>query len=324
MTIFQKLRIEPFVLAILAAVLLASAAPAQSIGAVILHWLTTAAIALLFFMHGAKPSRQAILAGISHWRQHLLIFTATFIFFPLLGLLLQLLPTSSLPADLLPGFIFLCAMPATVQSAIAFTSTAGGNAAAAVCSASFSSLLGIVLSPIILSAVLNINGSQAIDFKNGAAKICLQLLLPFILGHLARPIIGKWLDAHRKLIKLTDSSSIILIVYTAFSAAVLEGLWHKVSAGAIIKMLLLCCLILTAALSFTAYSARLFKFKREDEITIVFCGSKKSLANGVPMANILFPAPQAGLMILPLMIFHQIQLMACSIIAGHYAKTPRP
>lgn len=305
---------------ILAAVILASILPAQGIWATLVNVVTTATIVLLFFMHGAKLSRRAIIAGLLHWRLHAVVLGTTFIFFPLIGLLFTQLPDNLLPPPIAAGILYLCAMPSTVQSSIAFTSRAGGNISAAVCSAACSSLLGIFLSPIIIAFTMHVQGDAGVDVGGSISKIMLQLLLPFIAGHLCRPLIGRWMDAHKKWVKLTDNSSIVLIVYSAFSAAVLEGLWHRLSAGRIVEIIVICCILLALSLSFTRLLARLLHFSREDEITIVFCGSKKSLANGVPMANILFPAAAVGIMILPLMIFHQIQLIVCSIIADKYAK----
>ena len=151
----------------------------------------------------------------------------------------------------------------------------------------------------------------------------LQLLLPFVLGHLARPWLANWISRNRRLIKITDQSSILLVVYTAFSEAVLEGIWGKVSVATLILIAVVSCLLLAIVLVFTTYSARALGFSKEDEITIVFCGSKKSLANGIPMANILFPPAIVGILVLPLMLFHQIQLMVCAVLAQRYARRPQ-
>ena len=281
--------------------------------------LTTAAIALLFFMHGAKLSRNAILAGLGHWKLHLLVFASTFALFPLLGLGLGIVvPTLRAPA-VHAGFLYLCALPATVQSAIAFTSLARGNIAAAICSASASSLLGVFLSPLLVGLLMHAQSGQT-DTLHAIGAIILQLMLPFILGHLSRPLIGPWVERHRKLIGVTDRSSILLVIYTAFSAAVLEGIWQQMEGTSLLAILLFSCLLLAIVLLTTTWAARALGFNKADEITIVFCGSKKSLANGIPMANVLFPAATVGMMVLPLMVFHQIQLMVCAVLAQRYAR----
>ena len=317
----RRLRLDPFLMMILLMVLAATIVPAQGIGKTFFKHLTTAAIALLFFMHGAKLSREAILAGVGHWRLHSLVLATTFILFPLLGLALYPLTPSLIPPDIYQGFLYLCALPATVQSAIAFTSVARGNIAAAVCSAALSSLLGVFLSPVLVGLLLSAQGQT--DLFHSVQAVMLQLLLPFVLGHLSRPWLANWISRNRRLIKITDQSSILLVVYTAFSEAVLEGIWGKVSVATLILIAVVSCLLLAVVLVFTTYSARALGFSKEDEITIVFCGSKKSLANGIPMANILFPPATVGILVLPLMLFHQIQLMVCAVLAQRYARRPQ-
>ncbi|BDH46101.1 bile acid:sodium symporter [Salmonella enterica subsp. enterica serovar Choleraesuis] len=319
MSWLQKLKIDKFLLVMIAVVIVASLFPAKGEVKTGFQYLTTAAIALLFFMHGAKLSRQAIMAGIGHWRLHLVVFSSTFILFPLLGLTMKFLTPGFLTPSLYLGFLYLCALPATVQSAIAFTSVAGGNVAAAVCSASASSILGIFLSPILVGLLMHTEQGST-DTLHAIGSIVLQLMVPFIVGHLSRPLIGRWVDRHKKLINTTDRSSILLVVYVAFSEAVVEGIWHQVNAMALLAIVICSLVLLAVVLVINTFAARLMGFNKADEITIVFCGSKKSLANGVPMANVLFPASAIGLMVLPLMIFHQIQLMVCAVMAQRYAR----
>lgn len=315
----QKLRIDTFLLVMIGVVILASLLPATGEVKTGFQYLTTAAIALLFFMHGAKLSRQAIVAGMGHWRLHAVVFLSTFVLFPLLGLTFKFLTPGFLTPSLFLGFLYLCALPATVQSAIAFTSVAGGNVAAAVCSASASSILGIFLSPILVGLLMQ-TGQGSQDTLHAIGSIVMQLMVPFVAGHFARPLIGAWIDRHRKLINLTDRSSILLVVYVAFSEAVEEGIWHQVTGMALLSIITCSLLLLAAVLVINTWTARWLGFNKADEITIVFCGSKKSLANGIPMANILFPASIVGVMVLPLMIFHQLQLMICALLAQRYAR----
>ncbi|QHM71956.1 bile acid:sodium symporter family protein [Mixta intestinalis] len=313
-------RLDPMMVKLLIVVLLATFLPAQGIFVPLFDWLTTAAIALLFFMHGAKLSREKIIAGSSHWRLHLWILFSTFVLFPILGLLLVWWHPVNLSDEIYTGFVYLCILPATVQSAIAFTSMAGGNVAAAVCSASASSLLGVFISPLLVNLVMNIHSEMPGNGLEQVGRIMLQLLVPFVLGHLSRRWIGGWVERHRGLIGKTDQSSILLVVYSAFSEAVVNGIWHRVGVMTLVWILAGSILLLAIVLVINLLAARLFGFNRADEITILFCGSKKSLANGVPMANILFPAASVGIIVLPLMIFHQVQLMVCSFIAQRYHK----
>ena len=319
MSWWQRLKIDNFLLVLVAVVMLATLFPCTGVFKTFFGHLTTAAIALLFFMHGAKLSRNAILAGLGHWKLHLLVFSSTFALFPLLGLGLGIVVPTLLAPAVHAGFLYLCALPATVQSAIAFTSLARGNIAAAICSASASSLLGVFLSPLLVGLLMHAQSGQT-DTLHAIGAIILQLMLPFILGHLSRPLIGPWVERHRKLIGVTDRSSILLVIYTAFSAAVLEGIWQQMEGTSLLAILLFSCLLLAIVLLTNTWAARALGFNKADEITIVFCGSKKSLANGIPMANVLFPAATVGMMVLPLMVFHQIQLMVCAVLAQRYAR----
>lgn len=316
MKLFRVL--DPFTLTLVCTVLLASFFPARGSFVPFFEWLTTAAIALLFFMHGAKLSREAIIAGGSHWRLHLWVMCSTFILFPVLGVLFVWWSPVNVSQELYTGFLYLCILPATVQSAIAFTSLAGGNVAAAVCSASASSLLGIFLSPLLVGLLMNLHGAEGSLEQVG--KIMLQLLLPFVLGHLSRPWTGAWVAKHKKWISKTDQTSILLVVYSAFSEAVVNGIWHKVGVGSLLFIVAASLVLLAIVIVVNVVVARKCGFNKADEITIVFCGSKKSLANGIPMANILFPTSAIGMMVLPLMIFHQIQLMVCAVLARRYKR----
>jgi len=310
--------LDPFTLTLVTVVLLASFFPARGGFVPFFEHLTTAAIALLFFMHGAKLSREAIVAGGSHWRLHLWVMCRTFIVFPVLGVLFAWWAPVNVDPALYTGFIYLCILPATVQSAIAFTSLAGGNVAAAVCSASASSLLGIFISPLLVGLLMNLHGAGGSLEQVG--KIMLQQLLPFVLGHLSRPWIGNWVAKHKKWISKTDQTSILLVVYSAFSEAVVNGIWHKVGVGSLLFIVIVSMVLLAIVIAINVFVARRCGFNKADEITIVFCGSKKSLANGIPMANILFPTSILGIMVLPLMIFHQIQLMVCAVLARRYKR----
>ena len=316
-----RLRIlfDNFTLILIAVVLAATFMPAYGIGATIFQWLTNFAIALLFFLHGAKLSRHAIIAGVMHWRLHLLVFACTFILFPILMLSLQPLIRPVLGDELWIGMLYLAALPGTVQSAIAFTSIARGNIPAAVCAASASSLVGILVTPLLVKLMLDADAGTT-GMLEAVIKISLQLLLPFLLGHYMRRWIGHWIDRNARWLKNIDQSSILLVVYTAFSAAVIGGLWHAVPPSSLIMLSVICSVILAVVLFSTTWLARRFKFNKEDEITFVFCGSKKSMATGIPMASVLFAGGAVGPAILPLMVFHQIQLMVCAVLAQQYAQ----
>lgn len=311
---------DKFTLYLVSTVLLASFFPCQGQTAVVFNWIADIAIGLLFFLHGAKLSRSAVISGITHWRLHLLVLSVTFLFFPIIGLLLKPVLLPLVGPIIYQGILYLCCLPATVQSAIAFTSMARGNVPAAVCSASASSMLGIFITPILVGLVLAKN-QGSVDL-HGITKILIQLLLPFITGHLLQPLIGSFVTKHKKVLGIVDRSSILLVVYTAFSAAVIEHIWQSVPVQELLGLILACAIVLAFSLSGTKLLSRLLGFPIQDEITIVFCGSKKSLVSGVPLAKVLFTSAQIGPILLPVMLFHQMQLMVCAVIAARYAKRP--
>lgn len=310
-------RPDNFTLAIVAAVGLASLLPARGVVAEGVHYATIFAIALLFFLHGARLSREAVLTGALHWRLHLVVLCSTFVLFPLLGLGLRAAFGAVLPDSLLAGLLFLCLLPSTVQSSIAFTSIAHGNVAAAVCSASLSNMAGIFLTPALVALLMNLKGGVSLS---AFVSIIFQLLLPFVAGHLLRPWIGPFVFRHRSAVSFVDRGSILLVVYLAFSEAVRNGIWSVLGVADLVKLVVVCALLLAVVLGATLVTARRFGFDRADEIVIVFCGSKKSLASGVPMAGVLFPLAQVGMAVLPLMLFHQIQLLVCAALARRYAS----
>lgn len=312
---------DNFTLTLIGVVILASLLPVSGPVAVGFGWLTNIAIALLFFLHGAKLSRDSIISGAGHWRLHLLVFGLTFVLFPLIGLALKPLLSPLIGDDLYMGMLYLCALPATVQSAIAFTSLARGNIPAAICSAAASSLFGIFLTPLLVTLLLNVQGEGS-STLDAILKISVQLLLPFIAGQIARRWIGAWVARNKNWLRFVDQGSILLVVYGAFSEAVVEGLWHQIPVWQLAGLVVVCCLLLALVLLASALLGKAFGFNQEDRITILFCGSKKSLATGVPMAQVLFAGSTIGVLILPLMLFHQIQLMVCAVIAQRYANRP--
>ena len=181
------------------------------------------------------------------------------------------------------GLLFLALLPSTVQSSIAFTAMAGGNVAAAVCSASLSNLVGIVLTPLLVAVFIHASGAGGVDGLGSVLKIAEQLLLPFVAGHLLRPVIGTWIDSHKKLLQPVDRSSVLLVVYSAFSAAVVGGVWSRVGLFDLAVLLLASAVILGVVILINGVAARAAGLAREDAIVLLFCGSKKSLVSGIPM-----------------------------------------
>jgi sodium/bile acid cotransporter 7 len=226
---------------------------------------------------------------------------------------------SVLTSDLYHGVLFLCLVPSTVQSSIAFTSIARGHVSAAIVSASLSNILGIVLTPLLVVLLLNTSGAIRVD-GSSIRDIVAQLLLPFGAGQLARPWIAGLITRYAALLKVVDRGSILLVVYTAFSMGVVQGIWVSVDVWRLILVSLVAAVLLALVLAVTTVIGRVARLDRGDAIVLLFCGSKKSLASGLPMALVFFPAATVGLTMLPLMIFHQIQLVVCAVIASRLAR----
>jgi sodium/bile acid cotransporter 7 len=311
--------IDPYVLLLLGTVCLAALLPARDTAADVASGASTAAIAFLFFLYGVRLSTREAVDGLRHWRLHVTVLVCTFMIFPVLGLAARGLVPVLLTHPLYQGFLFLTLVPSTIQSSIAFTSIARGNVPAAICAGSFSSLVGIVLTPLLAAALLgNRGGGFSAD---SIVKIVLQLLVPFVAGQLLRPWIGDFVARHKKVLGLVDRGSILLVVYTAFSEGMVRGIWHQVSPVRLGGLLVAEAALLAVMLLLTWYGAKALGFGRGDRIAIQFAGSKKSLASGLPMASVLFGA-HASLAVLPLMLFHQMQLMVCAVIAKRRAHDP--
>lgn len=311
--------VDPYILLLLGTVGLAALVPARGTTADVASGASTAAIAFLFFLYGARLSTREALDGLKHWRLHVTVLACTFVIFPLLGLAARGLVPVLLTNPLYQGLLFLTLVPSTIQSSIAFTSMARGNVPAAICAGSFSSLVGIVITPLLAAALLgNSGGGFSAD---SLLKIVLQLLVPFMAGQLLRRWIGAFVTRHKKVLGLVDRGSILLVVYTAFSEGMVQGIWHQVSPLRLGGLMIVEAVLLAVMLTLTWYGAKGLRFGREDRIAIQFAGSKKSLAAGLPMASVLFGA-HASLAVLPLMLFHQMQLMVCAVIAKRRSHDP--
>ncbi len=318
--LLSRVKVDLYLLALVATVAVAAVLPARGVAEPIAKEAVYVAVFLLFFLYGARLSTRAVVEGIAHWRLQSLVLFSTFALFPLIGLALTAALARWLPGELAAGLMFVCVLPSTVQSSIAFTSIARGNVPAALCSASVSNLLGMALTPLLVAVLLTTQGP---GFSLQAlGDIAVELLLPFGLGQALRPWVGPWITRQKHILSYVDRGSILLVVYSAFSESVVAGVWSHMDPWSLVLVLALDALLLAVVLAATTLTSRALGFSKEDEITIVFCGSKKSLASGIPMANILFPGAAVGAVVLPLMIFHQIQLFACATLAQRYARRP--
>ena len=309
---------DPLIVLIILAVILAVIAPARGDFAETFGQLTNVAIAFLFFLYGARLSTQEALNGLKHWRLHLTILAFTFVVYPLIGIALRPL-TAFISHDMYLGILFLTLVPSTVQSSIAFTSIAKGNVAGAIVSASTSNLVGVFITPALVMLLMGTGGGVHID-TSVFGEIALLLLAPFILGQLTRRWVGKF--AQSKATKVVDRGSIAMVVYSAFSKGVVDGIWSSISIWELAFLVAFAAIFVAFMLWLTKKVSEKLGFKRADTVAIEFCGSKKSLATGLPMASVIFASggTSLGLLILPLMIYHQVQLMMCSWLASRYAQ----
>jgi len=309
---------DRFLLLLMATIGLATLLPARGQGMDIVSAISNMAIFSLFFFHGLRIAHEAVWAGMRHWRLQLAVLGFVFAVMPLLGLAASRVAPGLLPDGLWLGVLFLCALPSTVQSAIACASLARGNVAASVIAAAVTNLSGVILTPLILTALATTQG-VAIDLS-AIGRIAALLLLPFALGQIARFKLAAWAERNRGWIGRLDKMTIILTVYVAFSAAVIDGLWGRLDGMDLVRLMLVVSVLLALALGGSWALGGMIGLNREDRITLLFSGAQKTLATGAPMARILFPAAQAGMIVLPIMLYHQLQLMVSAWIAARLAR----
>lgn len=319
-------RKEWFLLALVGAVALASFWPelGRSGGLLRLEVVSNWGVALVFFLTGLGLSAAALRDGALKWKVHVLVQLSTYALFPLLWWGFSALFGRWLPQDLALGFAYLCALPSTISSSVAMTVLAKGNVPAAIFNASVSSLLGIVLTPLLVALMAGTSGAT-LPFGEAVWKLTQLLLLPLVAGQLLRPLLLGFYTRYKSRITLIDRWVIILLVLSAFSDSVASGLWRDHGAELLVKAALGAALFLAAVIVLSRLASRAMGLSVEDEIAAVFCGSKKTLASGVPMAKLLFGAhPAVGVIVLPIMFYHQLQLILCSWLAQRYAARPAP
>jgi solute carrier family 10 (sodium/bile acid cotransporter), member 7 len=318
-TMLKRLIPDSFIIVLLAVIAFASVMPARGYGLAIMSVISNVAIFTLFFFHGLRLAPSAVWEGIRHWRLQLSILLFGFVVLPVTGLALSNVGSSWLSPGLWVGVLFLCALPSTVQAAISSSSMAGGNVAASVVAAAISNISGVILTPLIVTALAKASGG---DVGLGAiTKIATLLLLPFAFGQVARAWLAGWAERQKAWIGRMDRLTIVLAIYTAFSAAVIDGLWHRLNLVEFGILLLLIVALLAFAMFATWRLGGLLGFAREDRITLLYSGSHKTLATGAPMARILFPSAEAGLIIIPLMLYHQLQLIVSAWIAARLNRS---
>lgn len=310
----RRLLPDKFILWLLGAILLAWVAPVSAAPAAAVDWITYAAIFALFFLHGARLPREALIAGFADVKLHLTVLSITFGLFPLLGLTFALTMPGLFDPMIWTGILFLCVVPSTVQSSIAYTSMAGGNVAGAVAAAAFSNMAGVFLTPLLASLILDAQGAAV--SAGGIGRIFALLFLPFLAGHAMRPLVFPLLAKRPAITTIVDKGTILLAVYGAFSAAIVDRIFARVPSEQIAALVALCLLLLALVLGSAWTIGRLGGFDRGSRAAILFCGSVKSLASGAPMAKVLFPGGAMAIVLVPVMLYHTLQLLVCASIAG--------
>jgi solute carrier family 10 (sodium/bile acid cotransporter), member 7 len=312
-----------FILSIIGMIILASQFPGPGIakGPFTISWLANLGVSFIFFFYGLKLNRAKLVLGLSNWRLHILVQAGTFILFPVLILLFRPWLDQGHTQVLWLGTFFLAALPSTVSSSVVMVSIANGNIPGAIFNASISSLLGIMITPAWMAVVTD-SGSHSIDMRDVVMKLLLQILVPVVAGLLLNPTKpGRLAERYSKQLKYFDQLVILSIVYTAFSDSFDKHMFSNLDAPEL--LLLGGCVLL---LFFIAYLimgsiARLLHFNRADRITATFCGSKKSLIHGTVMAKVLFMnSPLMGILLLPIMLYHALQLIVVSAIAQRMAR----
>lgn len=282
--------------------------------------LTKLGVALIFFLHGVSLAFAALKEGTMRWRLHLVVQSCTFLLFPLLGLALLWVAGSAIAPDLRLGFFFLCALPSTVSSSVALTAAARGNVPAAVFNATLSSLLGVFVTPLWIGWMMESRGAS-MPMRDVVLDLFRWLVLPLVLGQLLRPVLGEWALRHKKQINVVDRLTILLLVYTSFCDSVQRGVWSANGVAPVLVTIAGALILFFLVMSAAALACDALRFSPPDRIAAIFCGSKKTLASGVPMAQLIFGArPGLGLILLPIMIYHPLQLIICGALANRWAR----
>jgi solute carrier family 10 (sodium/bile acid cotransporter), member 7 len=311
--------VDPLVVAILAVLVLGLVAPATGGFQHAVRTAETVAIVLLFFLYGARMPAREVVAGLRSWRLQGSMLAATYVVFPVLGLLVQLLPGAVLSHDLRTGLLFLSVLPSTVQSSVVFTSIARGNVAAAITGATISNVLGVVLTPLLVAVLMGRTGGSSV--AGSVPAILLQILLPFVVGQLLEPRIGRRVRQHGNLTRISDRTTILLVAYASVSEASTSGAWDGVTLLVVLALLAVCAAMLATMLLVTWNGGRRLGLDRADRVALLMCGSKKSLATGLPMASVLFAPALAASVALPVIAFHQLQLATCAVVARRLARS---
>ncbi|MFB8227872.1 bile acid:sodium symporter family protein [Cellulosimicrobium sp. NPDC055967] len=317
--------VDPFVVTLLVVLVLGLVVPVGPGAQRVVDAVADVAVTVLFLVYGMRLSTREVWAGLRNWRLQGGILAATYVVFPVLGLVTAWVVEPLVGAPLAAGVLYLSLLPSTVQSSVAFTSVARGNVAGAICGATVSNVAGMIVTPLLVLWLMSGPGGAAggadgpTGGLGGLRTVLLQLLLPFVVGQLLQPWVGDWVRARRWLTLGVDRGTILVVVFGAVAAASSAGVWSSVSGWSIVALLVVSALVLAAMLALTWWGGAALRLSTEDRIALLMCGSKKSLATGLPMASVLFPVAVAGVVAVPVIVFHQLQLVVCAVLARRLA-----
>ena len=316
--------VDPFVVTLFAVLVLGLVVPVGPDVQRVVDVVADVAVTVLFLVYGMRLSTREVWAGLRNWRLQGGILASTYVVFPLLGLVVAWAVAPLVGEGLAVGVLFLALLPSTVQSSVAFTSVARGNVAGAICGATVSNVLGMVVTPLLVLWLLSdvstgAGTGGAVGGLGGLRTVLLQLLVPFVVGQLLQPWVGDWIRARRWLTLGVDRGTILVVVFGAVAAATSAGVWSSVSGWSVVALLGVSALLLAAMLAITWWGGAALRLPLEDRVALLMCGSKKSLATGLPMASVLFPVAVAGVVAVPVIVFHQLQLMVCAVLARRLA-----
>ncbi|MDQ8205475.1 bile acid:sodium symporter family protein [Pelagicoccus sp. SDUM812003] len=320
---------QSFTLALVGAVVVAILLPDLGVkgGPLRAELTTKIAVFLTFLLQGLSLPTRQIAASAAKFKIHFYCQVANFVIAPLLMLGYLPLVGMFLIPDIHPGFLYLAALPTTISSAIVMTSSSGGDGSTALFSTTLSNILGIFITPTLCAFLLATGPSQGGSLGELIGKLSLLVLLPIVVGQLLRPFVREWVNRSKKLFKRLSNGFIVFIVYAAFCQSVKNGIWLQIGAPAVLATLVVTLVFLLLFSSVVWFGSKLITSRRPERIAAFFCGSQKTLATGVPMASVIFAnqsgsmaAVSIGLIILPLMCYHPLQLILAGLLSPRFTK----
>jgi len=320
----KKFGIDWFLLAIILVVAAAVVWPAPGVTGSPLHveWVASYGLSIVFFLYGLTLAPEKMREGFAKWKVHVAVQLATFVLFPIVVLAIGFFAEGLFPPEVWLGFFYVAALPSTVSSSVAMTSLARGNVPVAIFNATLSAFLGVFLTPLLMAWYMQTTG-HSLPLEAVILKVVMLVLVPTALGQIAHRWLAEWAKRNGSWLKICDRVVILAIVYNSFCDSIHAGIWSAHDISLLLEMIAGVITLFLIIYALMHIPARLLGFNREDRIACLFCGSKKSLATGVPLSKVIFGAtPSLGLIIAPLMLFHFFQLVIVSFIANRFAHDP--